>query len=83
MHSTPDSPGKLIYCTRTIKELQQCMDELKRLVQYRKEVLGSKFKPVTGLCLSSRRNLCIHPKINKQDIRTQVDISMNPLSSFP
>ena len=59
------------------------MDELKRLVQYRKEVLGSKFKPVTGLCLSSRRNLCIHPKINKQDIRTQVDISMNPMSSFP
>lgn len=56
------------------------MDELKRLVQYRKEVLGSKFKPVTGLCLSSRRNLCIHPKINKQDIRTQVDISEESMS---
>ena len=51
------------------------MDELKRVVKCRKEILGSEYKPITGLCLSSRRNLCINSKIDIQNANTHVDIS--------
>ena len=30
-------PGKLIYCTRTVPEMQQCATELKRVMKYRSD----------------------------------------------
>lgn len=84
-HSYPDlglSPykcfiviGKLIYCTRTIAELKQCMEELKRVVAFRKSKLEYRYRSILGVCLSSRRNLCIHPKIDCINPDTRVDIS--------
>ena len=65
----------MIYCTRTITELNQCMEELKRVVECRKKMLGMSYVPITGLCLSSRRNLCINNKINCQNTDVKVDIS--------
>lgn len=37
--------------------------------------LGTKAlaNPVLALCLSSRRNLCIHPKVSREDDREKVD----------
>lgn len=32
--------GKLIYCTRTVPEMMKCIEELKRVIGYRKEQLG-------------------------------------------
>ena len=29
--------------------------------------------PILALCLSSRRNLCIHPEVSKEDDRERVD----------
>ena len=29
--------------------------------------------PVLALCLSARRNLCIHPEVSKEDDRIKVD----------
>lgn len=75
MESSLIGVGKLIYCTRTISELNQCMEEMKKLVEYRKSVLQSRYNPISGICLSSRRNLCIHRKINTNDAHTFVDIS--------
>lgn len=84
-HSHPDlgfalflliiSIGKLIYCTRTIAELEQCMEELKRVVAYRKSKLEYRYRSVLGVCLSSRRNLCINPRIDCINPNTRVDIS--------
>ncbi|CBK20345.2 uncharacterized protein [Blastocystis hominis] len=73
-HSYPDL-GKLIYCTRTIAELKQCMEELKRVVAFRKSKLEYRYRSILGVCLSSRRNLCIHPKIDCINPDTRVDIS--------
>lgn len=67
--------GKLIYCTRTIAELEQCMEELKRVVAYRKSQLEYRYRGIVGVCLSSRRNLCIHPQIDRVNPDTRVDIS--------
>ena len=65
--------GKLIYCTRTIAELEQCIEELKRVEFTRRKVLRDRYKPVLGICLSSRRNLCINSKINCADPSCRVD----------
>eukprot|EP00904_Undaria_pinnatifida_P005279 jgi/Undpi1/1881/HiC_scaffold_12.g05268.m1 len=50
--------GKLIYCTRTVPEMMKCIEELKR---------------VLALCLSSRRNLCIHERVIEESDREAVD----------
>lgn len=59
----PDT-GKLIYCTRTVPEMTKCVDELKRVVQFRMEALVRSGSPpgagnILGVCLSSRKNLYV------------------------
>ena len=39
------------------------MEELKRVVAYRRSVQEGRYVPVYGVCLSSRRNLCIHSEV--------------------
>jgi DNA excision repair protein ERCC-2 len=58
---------KLIYCSRTVPEIEKALSELKRLMEYRiscaeTEEEKDKEKNFTGLGLTSRKNLCIHPE---------------------
>lgn len=55
--------GKFIYCTRTVHEMTQCINELKLLENSRKLMLSNNYKPLLGLCLSSRTNLCINNEV--------------------
>lgn len=59
---------KLIYCSRTVPEIEKALAELKRLMAYRiscAETAEEKEKEsnFTGLGLTSRKNLCIHPEV--------------------
>jgi DNA excision repair protein ERCC-2 len=59
---------KLIYCSRTVPEIEKALAELKRLMEYRTacaETEDEKFKEKSfmGLGLTSRKNLCIHPEV--------------------
>jgi DNA excision repair protein ERCC-2 len=59
---------KLIYCSRTVPEIEKALSELKRLMEYRISVTETeeqlaKEKAFTGLGLTSRKNLCIHPEV--------------------
>lgn len=55
---------KLIYCSRTVPEIDKALAELKRLMQYRRKCgLNERF---LGLGLTSRRNLCCHPEVSKE-----------------
>jgi DNA excision repair protein ERCC-2 len=65
--------GKLIYCTRTVPEMVKCMEEIKRVINYRKKLLGAEGGKVLALCLSSRRNMCIHPRVAEEGDRETVD----------
>ena len=67
------SMGKLIYCTRTVPEMVKCMEEIKRVIDYRVQCVGPKGGDVLALSLSSRRNLCIHPRILQESDREAVD----------
>lgn len=70
---------KLVYCTRTIVEMEKTLAELKFVMDQREkdfsdgpyeEYLKS---PVLAMCLSSRKNLCIHPEVSQFDDRERVD----------
>ena len=56
-----DKVGKLIYCTRTVPEMTKCVEELKKVIAYRRKEVNDQGCKVVGLCLSARRNMCIHP----------------------
>uniref|UniRef100_A0A670ZFH6 General transcription and DNA repair factor IIH helicase subunit XPD n=1 Tax=Pseudonaja textilis TaxID=8673 RepID=A0A670ZFH6_PSETE len=53
---------KLIYCSRTVPEIEKVIEELRKLVHFHEKQTGQKL-PFLGLALSSRKNLCIHPEI--------------------
>lgn len=55
--------GKLIYCSRTIPEIEKTVEELKRVIAYRSSELGPTPPPFLGLALSSRKNLCVNEKV--------------------
>ncbi|KAG0437526.1 General transcription and DNA repair factor IIH helicase subunit XPD [Dictyocoela muelleri] len=60
---------KIIYCSRTVSEIQKALDELKKLIIFIK-----KFRKINflGVGLASRRNLCINENvINQSDIEKE------------
>ncbi|RDD44273.1 TFIIH basal transcription factor complex helicase XPD subunit [Trichoplax sp. H2] len=56
---------KLIYCSRTVPEIEKALEEMKILLEYYEKQTGEKQK-FLGLGLSARKNLCIHPEISKE-----------------
>ena len=78
---------KLVYCTRTIVEMEKTLEELKFVQQRRKEDFGRSEETkhlcsdFLALCLSSRRNLCIHPSVMQEDDREKVDSMCRALTA--
>ncbi|ORY68075.1 hypothetical protein BCR35DRAFT_269945 [Leucosporidium creatinivorum] len=64
---------KLIYCSRTVPEIEKALAELKRLMKYRKEAYNIDDGDFLGLGLSSRKNLCIHPEVKSEKKGKAVD----------
>lgn len=59
---------KLVYCSRTVPEIEKALAELKRLMEYRinfaeGEEEKAKEQSFYGIGLTSRKNLCIHPEV--------------------
>ncbi|XP_026503046.1 general transcription and DNA repair factor IIH helicase subunit XPD-like, partial [Terrapene carolina triunguis] len=55
---------KLIYCSRTVPEIEKVIEELRKLLDFYEKRTGEKL-PFLGLALSSRKNLCIHPEVSR------------------
>ncbi|KAL3094502.1 hypothetical protein niasHT_026268 [Heterodera trifolii] len=62
MRKYPERLHKLIYCSRTIPEIEKCVEELKRLFRYYTNVTGSA-PDFLALTLSARKNLCINKSV--------------------
>jgi len=71
---------KLIYCSRTVPEIEKALAELKRLMEYR-ESEGAKDEGFRGLGLTSRKNLCLHPEVSKEKKGKIVDARCRDLTS--
>lgn len=77
---------KLIYCSRTVPEIEKALAELKRLMIYRVSQADSdgakeKERNFTGLGLTSRKNLCIHPEVSKEKKGKVVDARCRDLTN--
>ena len=131
-YAHPSTTGKLVYCTRTVPEMNAVMKELAVVLQYRAEQLAlsnndtehvdmeditrqndepdsstssSSKKPrkiykapknmmgpspnpkgagasgVLALCLSSRRNMCIHERVMAESDREAVDAACRSMTA--
>ncbi|KAM0753866.1 DNA repair helicase [Meredithblackwellia eburnea MCA 4105] len=64
---------KLIYCSRTVPEIEKALAELKRLMEYREREHGLADPDFLGIGLTSRKNLCVHPSVSKEKKGKAVD----------
>lgn len=56
---------KIVYCSRTMSEIEKALIELQKLMEFRANELGY-VEEFRGIGLSSRKNLCLHPTISKE-----------------
>jgi DNA excision repair protein ERCC-2 len=75
--------GKLVYCSRTVSEIEKVLEEAKVVYGYFVKELGEAWKDQLWLALSSRRNLCIHPRVGEEKDGPSVDAQCrNMTTSF-
>ncbi|KAI1795909.1 DNA repair helicase [Ganoderma leucocontextum] len=77
---------KLIYCSRTVPEIEKALSELKRLMDYRRDCAETdeereKEQNFYGIGLTSRKNLCIHPEVSKEKKGKVVDARCRDLTN--
>lgn len=77
--SSPE-PRKLIYCSRTMSEIEKALAELKALMAYRAKELGY-VEEFRGLGLTSRKNLCLHPSVKREKRGEVVDARCRSLTA--
>ncbi|CAI0448923.1 unnamed protein product [Linum tenue] len=75
-----ESPIKLIYCTRTVHEMEKTLAELKFLHNYQVKHLGAAAK-MLAIGLSSRKNLCVNPTVSSAENRDSVDAACRKLTA--
>ncbi|XP_048149308.1 LOW QUALITY PROTEIN: general transcription and DNA repair factor IIH helicase subunit XPD [Corvus hawaiiensis] len=68
----PLDVSKLIYCSRTVPEIEKVVEELRKLLECYERELGEPL-PFLGLALSSRKNLCVHPEVSALRFGKEVD----------
>lgn len=73
MVENPLDVRKLIYCSRTVPEIEKVMEELKKLLDYYEKQDGQ-YPSLTGVVLTSRKNLCIHPEVSEIDFLVRKDL---------
>ncbi|XP_037941587.1 general transcription and DNA repair factor IIH helicase subunit XPD-like [Teleopsis dalmanni] len=67
----PETVRKLIYCSRTVPEIEKVIAELQSLMKYYER--HAQPTGLTGLVLSSRKNMCIHPQVSGERDGKSVD----------
>lgn len=66
----PEKLKKIVYCTRTLSQLEKATEELKLI---EKMLIDEGKVPPKSTVLSARRNLCLHSEISKIKERERVD----------
>ncbi|KAK9018242.1 hypothetical protein V6N11_001220 [Hibiscus sabdariffa] len=78
--SRPHTPIKLIYCTRTVHEMEKTLAELTLLHNYQVKHLGPQAR-ILAIGLSSRKNLCVNPTVVASENRDSVDAGCRKLTA--
>lgn len=78
--SKPSNTVKLLYCTRTVHEMEKTLAELRFLHDYQVKELGPSAR-ILALGLSSRKNLCVNPRVVSAENRDSVDAACRKLTA--
>ncbi|CAN4101935.1 unnamed protein product [Withania somnifera] len=78
--SKPTSQIKLLYCTRTVHEMEKTLAELKLLYNYQLQEFGPGAR-MLAIGLSSRKNLCVNPSVVSAENRDSVDAGCRKLTA--
>uniref|UniRef100_A0A8C2Q8L1 General transcription and DNA repair factor IIH helicase subunit XPD n=1 Tax=Cyprinus carpio TaxID=7962 RepID=A0A8C2Q8L1_CYPCA len=71
---------KLVYCSRTVPEIEKVVEELRKLMDnYTKQTEAK--NDFLALALSSRKNLCIHPEVSSLRFGKEVDGKCHSLTA--
>lgn len=62
LHHHFDEHRKVVYCTRTVEEMTKTMGEMRKLFRQWELECPEKV-PLTGVCLSAKKNMCIEPRV--------------------
>jgi len=76
--------GKLVYCTRTVQEMDKAMEEAERVIDFISRASkreGFPEKKHLCVCLSARKNTCIHPEVSAYEVGGKVDAMCRNLTS--
>ncbi|KAK4226991.1 hypothetical protein QBC38DRAFT_479011 [Podospora fimiseda] len=71
---------KLIYCSRTMSEIEKALVELRNLMKFRADRLGGE-EDFRALGLTSRKNLCLHPSVKREKSGSIVDARCRSLTA--
>ncbi|XP_064080184.1 general transcription and DNA repair factor IIH helicase subunit XPD-like [Macrobrachium nipponense] len=80
LRAFPQNLTKLIYCSRTIPEIEKVIEELRKLKGYIEKETGAP-PNITGLALASRKHLCINPEVNKARDGKLIDSGCHALTA--
>lgn len=80
--------AKLIYCTRTVGEMEKVLEELQTVTKHRDTCFAAdhperaKAAPkMLALGLTTRRNLCLHPDVTAKESREEADAACRSLTA--
>eukprot|EP00796_Vickermania_ingenoplastis_P003895 gene3895-2764_t len=62
LHHHAHEQRKVVYCTRTVEEMTKTMGEMRKLF-HQWELECPEKVPLTGVCLSAKKNMCIEPQV--------------------
>uniref|UniRef100_A0A8C1GX55 General transcription and DNA repair factor IIH helicase subunit XPD n=1 Tax=Cyprinus carpio TaxID=7962 RepID=A0A8C1GX55_CYPCA len=79
-YAYPLEVTKLVYCSRTVPEIEKVVEELRKLMDYYAKQTGVK-NDFLALALSSRKNLCIHPEVSSLRFGKEVDGKCHSLTA--
>ncbi|KJH48808.1 DNA repair helicase [Dictyocaulus viviparus] len=80
MRRFPDRLDKLVYCSRTIPEIEKCMEELRVLYKFY-ECHTSNSPAFTAVAMSARKNLCINDSVWQLRQGSTVDAACQKLTA--
>lgn len=80
--------AKLIYCTRTVGEMEKVLEELQVVSKYRDQSFAEdhpeeamSMPKMLALGLTTRRNLCLHPVVSAKENRDEADAACRSLTA--
>ena len=66
----PDKIFKIVFCTRTVSQLEKAAEELRLIMTFLNSHLQTN---ITSQIISARRNLCVNNEVTLNNERTRID----------